>query len=101
MGDELANVNELLDHTKSYGKCVILDAEHTVFLVQFYPNVQMVKVSDGTVTETEEVKTEDMLVAVTLDADSNGLPLVWASNMLRPFDDAKLPVFPVDLLANR
>jgi hypothetical protein len=102
MGEKCANLAELLAHMAWYSKCVILDAENTVFLAHLYRD-RMVVVEPGTLVTANKVEKRDILCVVTLGATDDGNPVVYGNDLLQPIEEGhgKAPVFPVNVLANR
>lgn len=102
MGESCKDVGELLAHVATYTKCVVLDAENRVFLVQLYRDRSVI-VEPGTLTTDEKVEERDILVVVTLGATEDGNPVVYGNDLLNPGEEGhgKSPVFPVSILANR
>lgn len=99
MNEEIENVEALLEHSKRFPKCVILDKGNNVFLIQASPNDN--QQYNSSVAESAEYPT---LVAVTIDLDEFENPVLFAINLIGPVSEsagARLPEFPVSILANR
>lgn len=95
VNEELENIVQLHEHSKTFPKCVVLDRNNDVFLIQASPNTLM---TDG------EDTGEPILVAVTVDLDDADMPMLFAVNLFgepasRP--GARTPAFPLQVLANR